>query len=72
MPETGDTIYYLNINTGKFHLETCRYASGNNIEQTNLTVNQLIADGYSPCQVCHPEKHEEESDTLDLIQSLAT
>lgn len=57
LPETGDAIYYLNINTGKFHRESCRYSTGNNIEQTNLTVEQLIADGYSPCQICHPENH---------------
>ena len=55
LPETGDTIFYLNINTGKFHRESCRYSTGNNIEQTNLTAAQLIADGYSPCQICHPE-----------------
>lgn len=55
-PQTGDIIYYLNVSTGKFHLETCRYADSQNIEQTNLTAEQLIADGYSPCQVCHPEQ----------------
>lgn len=58
-PETGDTIYYLNVSTGKFHRETCRYATGNNIEQTNLTPEQLIAYGYSPCQICHPDQPEE-------------
>lgn len=68
IPETGDTIYYLNISTGKFHLETCGYASGRNIEQTNLTVNQLIAYGYSPCQICHPEiDHPEDAPGRDGI-----
>ena len=53
--ETGNTIFYLNTNTGKFHIESCRYSTGNNIEMTNLTANQLIINGYSPCQICHPE-----------------
>lgn len=55
LPETGNIIFVLNTNTGKFHLQTCQYATGNNIEQTNLTAKQLIADGYFPCKVCHPD-----------------
>lgn len=54
--QTGSTIFILNISTGKFHRDTCRYANSNNTEQTNLTAQQLIADGYSPCQVCHPDE----------------
>lgn len=54
--ETGEIIFLLNIKTNKFHLDTCRYAKGDNIEQTNLTAGQLIKDGYEPCKVCHPEE----------------
>lgn len=54
--ETGDIVFILNTNTGKFHLDSCRYAMGNNTEQTNLTAEQLIKDGYEPCGVCHPEE----------------
>jgi len=54
--ETGNEILYLNGSTGKFHKSGCRYATGKNIEQTNLSAKQLITDGYSPCQVCHPDK----------------
>lgn len=53
--ETGTIIFYLNTYSGKFHTGSCVYATGNYIEQTNLTADQLIKDGYSPCQVCHPE-----------------
>ena len=55
-PQTGKTVFYLNISTLKFHKGSCRYSSGKNIEQTNLTAAQLIKNGYSPCKVCHPEK----------------
>lgn len=54
--ETGDTVFYLNINTKKFHLKSCRWVT-KNCEQTNLTSEQLIKDGYSPCKVCHPDKN---------------
>lgn len=52
--ETGKTIFYLNIKTGKFHTKSCRYATGDNIEQTNLTARQLKKDGYEACKVCNP------------------
>ena len=54
--ETGSIVFCLNVSTKKFHLQSCRYATGDNIEQTKLTANQLIKDGYSPCKVCHPEQ----------------
>ena len=52
--ETGDTVYYLNGNTGKFHTAGCRYANSDGVETTNLTKEQLIEDGYEPCKVCNP------------------
>ena len=53
-PEMGETIYYLNTNSGKFHTSDCQYADKEGFETTNLSRNQLIYDGYEPCKVCNP------------------
>lgn len=53
-PEMGETIYYLNTKTGKFHTAECRYANNDGFETTNYTREQLIEDGYEPCKVCNP------------------
>ena len=50
--KTGKEIFILNTNTGKFHHKSCRYAKSSNIEETNLTEEELIRQGYEPCGVC--------------------
>ena len=51
---TEEITYYLNTKTGKFHLEDCRYATGDNVTKTDMTRDELVADGKSPCGVCDP------------------
>ena len=50
-------IYILNIESKKYHLDTCRYAesmSEENKETFNGTKEWLEDNGYSPCGVCKP------------------
>lgn len=54
--EMGNKVLFLNIRTSKFHDKTCRYATGNNIEQTKLSVKELEKRGYEPCKICNPHK----------------
>lgn len=51
------TTYILNLNTNKFHLESCSLV--NNINSKNKKEydgnrDKLISDGYEPCKVCKP------------------
>lgn len=53
----GEQEYVLNINTKKFHLPTC--SSVEQMEEANKEVKvadreDIIADGYAPCQRCRP------------------
>ena len=50
-------IYILNIESKKYHLDTCRYAismSEKNKETFNGTKDWLKDNGYEPCGVCKP------------------
>lgn len=50
-------IYILNIESKKYHLDTCRYVismSEENKETFNGTKNWLKDNGYEPCDVCKP------------------
>ena len=54
---TGETTYILNVNSGKFHLPDCR--SVNQMKEKNKmeitgTRDELVQQGYSPCQNCNP------------------
>lgn len=52
-----DLTYILNTHTLKFHHYWCRYVSAiapANYQQSTKTRQQLISEGYSPCQVCQP------------------
>lgn len=52
-----DTTYILNLNTKKFHRPGChdvkRMSEGNKVEFTGARAD-VIAQGYDPCQKCHP------------------
>lgn len=51
------TKYILNIDTKKFHLSTCSIAKDiieENKEETSLSKEELINNGYSPCGRCNP------------------
>lgn len=49
--------YILNTKTKKFHLPTCRFVkstSTENRQETTLSKERLIRDGYEPCGSCKP------------------
>ena len=48
-------IFYINVNSKKFHIINCRYASGENVIEYEGTIEDLIADGYVPCQICQKD-----------------
>ena len=45
--------YFINTQTEKFHKSTCRYATGENCVESELTLEELMAR-YSPCGTCDP------------------
>ena len=50
-------IYILNVESKKYHLDTCRYVesmSDENKETFNGTKEWLLDNGYEPCGVCKP------------------
>lgn len=49
-----DITYYVHKTSGKFHRPTCKYADSDNVEATDKTREELIADNKSPCKVCKP------------------
>ena len=53
---TGDAAisYVINTSTKKVHVSTCRYAdtSSKNVEETDHSLEELLADGYSKCGTC--------------------
>ncbi len=56
-PEQNVVEYIVNTNTKKFHYSTCR--SVKTMKEKNTmhykgTRDELIGQGYSPCQNCHP------------------
>lgn len=53
-PVAEEVTYYINTYSGKFHTPNCQYANKDSHEATNLSREQLIEDGYEPCQVCNP------------------
>lgn len=56
---TNDEIkYILNTNSKKFHDPNCSSISNiktKNKKETNQTYNELINQGYTPCQICNPQ-----------------
>ena len=54
----GDVTYVINTSTKKIHLPTCRYADGNNVEESTKTLEELLGDNYTACGVCKPDKSE--------------
>lgn len=52
-----DASYVINIGSGKFHEPECRYATEMNPDNrlyTDLSKDELIMNGYSPCKTCNP------------------
>lgn len=46
--------YVLNTKTKKFHLPTCGALPTTNRENTDMSRDEVIADGYVPCKKCNP------------------
>jgi DNA-entry nuclease len=53
-PEVSQTTYVLNTSSKKFHKLTCRSLPTNNRQDTNLSRDEIISLGYSPCGNCKP------------------
>lgn len=54
--ETG-TAYVLNTNSKKFHYSYCESATNTSEQNKEIFTgprDEIIADGYEPCGVCHP------------------
>lgn len=52
-----ESCYILNINTKKFHYPSCSSVGKmkeKNKEETDLSREELISQGYSPCGNCKP------------------
>ena len=55
--ETQTEVYILNRNTKKFHLPDCPGAEEihtENREESSLSREELLAQGYEPCKRCRP------------------
>ncbi len=52
----GEVTYIINTNSKKIHLTTCRYADSNNTEETTKTLEELLAENYTACGTCKPDK----------------
>lgn len=49
--------YVINVNTGVFHVEGCQYErrmSEGNKQYVTATRSYMLAQGYDPCDKCHP------------------
>ena len=60
-PETSsgelEITYILNVNSKKFHLPTCSGANNmkaENREESTLSREELVSQGYEPCGTCKP------------------
>lgn len=54
---TSGTKYVLNTSSKKFHYPDCgsvKQMSDKNCAESNLTRDELMAQGYEPCGNCHP------------------
>lgn len=56
--ENGEVTYIINTSTKKIHLTTCRYATSNNTKETTKSLEELLAENYTTCGTCKPEKSE--------------
>ncbi len=57
-PEAGEYRWVLNTSSKKIHREDCSSVgsiSGQNRAESNKSVSELVAEGYSPCGSCDPE-----------------
>lgn len=46
--------YVLNTSSMKFHYPSCKSRPTKNRSDVTTTREQLIAEGYTPCQICNP------------------
>lgn len=56
-PSADQVMYVLNVNSGKFHLPDCPSVSkmsGRNKREVTSAIDQMVAEGYSPCGNCLP------------------
>ena len=56
--DNGEVTYVINTSSKKIHLTTCRYATSNNTKETTKSLEELLAENYTTCGTCKPEKSE--------------
>lgn len=52
--DTKSLTYVLNTKTKKFHKPSCGSLPTTNRKDTNLSRDEIIAQGYDPCKKCNP------------------
>lgn len=50
--DTAEFKYILNTDSKKIHAPTCRYADNKYKEETNKSISELEAEGYTKCGTC--------------------
>ncbi len=53
-PDYSVITYVLNTKTKKFHKTSCSYLPDDNRQDTNMSRDEIIEEGYEPCKRCHP------------------
>lgn len=53
-PNYSEVTYVLNIASKKFHYTSCRRLPTDNRQDTTMSREEIIAQGYSPCGLCNP------------------
>lgn len=53
-PISSGTGYVLNVKTKKFHYPSCSYLPTTNRQDTTMSREEIIAQGYDPCKRCNP------------------
>ncbi|MDR2889418.1 MAG: MBL fold metallo-hydrolase [Lachnospiraceae bacterium] len=54
VPESSGEFYVLNVETKKFHIPSCSYLPTTNRQDTNMSREEVLAQGYVPCKRCNP------------------
>ena len=66
-------LFIINEETNTFHIPSCSYAPSSESEHAKLSIqfsSVLTAQGYSPCEHCHPERREEQTFESYMFDSI--
>ena len=60
-PDVENYVFVLNTSSKKIHMPDCSSVttmSDKNKGYTDKTYEELVAEGYAGCKICHPENHQ--------------